>query len=267
MGMNPFAGEGGDALLAYVLVLLLSAARTVGIVAFAPGFSASGIPPTIRMTMAIAIGLATGSHLSGGRAVDVTDLGLYMITICAELAFGLVIGYGVSLLFEAVRFAGDVLDIQVGISQATSLDPSSDVQTSVISRSYHFFAIIVFLQLNGHHWLLAGLARSFEIVPIGAPVFNADIVQLFVELVGSIFAVGLHIASPVVGAVFLTDLCFGFIARVVPQMNVFLVGIPAKLLVGLAVLSFSAPLMFYTVAELLDGMKEYITMFVQFMSG
>ena len=215
--------------------------------------------------MAIAVGLATGSHLSGGRAVDVTDLGLYMITICAELAFGLIIGMACRYS-EAVRFAGDAE--HPGRHQPGNVSGSKQRCPDIGHLTeLPLFAIIVFLQLNGHHWLLAGLARSFEIVPIGAPVFNADIVQLFVELFGSIFAVGLHIASPVIGAVFLTDLCFGFIARVVPQMNVFLVGIPAKLLVGLAVLSFSAPLMFYTVAELLDGMKEYHTLFVQFMSG
>lgn len=265
--MAGIVGQEGDALLAYVLVLLLSAARAVGIVAFAPGFSASGVPPTVRVILAISIGLATGAHLGAGQAGQPFEVDVYIVAVCAELAFGLVIGYGVSLLFEAVRFAGDVLDIQVGISQATSLDPTGDVQTSVISRTYHFFAIIVFLQLNGHHWLLAGLARSYEFVPVGAPVFRMDIVRLFVELVGSIFTVGLHIGAPALAAVFLTDLCFGFIARVVPQMNVFLVGIPAKLLVGLAVLSFSAPLMFYTVGELLTNMKEYISMFVRFMSG
>ena len=265
--MGLIAGQESDALLAYVLVLLLSAARAVGIVAFAPGFSASGIPPSVRVVMAMAIGLATGSHLAGGRASDVFEVDIYIVMICTELAFGLIIGYGVSLLFEAVRFAGETLDVQVGISQATSLDPTSGVQTAVISRCYHFFAIIIFLQLNGHHWLLAGLARSFEIVPIGAPVFRPEIVRLIVDLTGSIFAVGLHVAAPVIGAVFLTDLCFGFIARVVPQMNVFLVGIPAKLLVGLAVLSLSAPLLFYSVGELLGSMKDYITMFVRLMAG
>ena len=88
-----------------------------------------------------------------------------------------------------------------------------------------------------------------------------------INLVGSIFSVGLRLAAPVMAAVFLTDLAFGFIARVVPQMNVFLVGIPAKLLVGLAVLSVSAPLLLYTVSQLVTDLKDYVGLFVRLMAG
>ncbi|MFO7945966.1 MAG: flagellar biosynthetic protein FliR [Armatimonadota bacterium] len=98
-----------------------------------------------------------------------------------------------------------------------------------------------------------------------APGQQRALSKVFVDLVASIFSVGLRLAAPVMAAVFLTDLGFGFIARVVPQMNVFLVGIPAKMLVGLVVLSFSAPLLVYTVGRLIVDLKETMYLMIQLM--
>jgi len=239
----------------------------VGIVTFAPAFSARAVPAAVRIYLALALGAVMGAQISAGRTIAFGGLGAYVMAIFAELAFGAVIGFGLSLLFEAVRFAGEALDVQVGLSQATALDPATENQTAIISRAYYFTALVIFLQLDGHHWLLAGLSRSFELIPIGAATYHAGVVKLMINLVGSIFSVGLRLAAPVMAAVFLTDLAFGFIARVVPQMNVFLVGIPAKLLVGLAVLSVSAPLLLYTVAQLVTDLKDYVGVFVRLMAG
>jgi len=253
--------------VACIFVWLLAAVRIVGIVAFAPAFSARAVPTAVRLYLALALGAVLGAQVSAGRVLPCLNLGSYVVAICAELAFGAVIGFGLSLLFEAVRFAGEALDVQVGLSQATALDPATENQTAIISRAYYFMALVLFLQLDGHHWLLAGLSRSFELIPIGAPAYQAGVAKLMISLVGSIFSVGLRLAAPVMAAVFLTDLAFGFIARVVPQMNVFLVGIPAKLLVGLAVLSLSAPLLLYTAAQLVTDLQDYIGVFVRVLAG
>ncbi len=252
-----------DALFPYIYVQLLAVVRIVGIVAFAPAFSAHAVPVSVRACFALSLGAIMGAHISRAQIVEFSGLGAYIIAIFTELAFGAVIGFGLSLLFEAIRFAGEALDVQIGLSQATALDPATTNQTAVISRAYYFVALIIFLELDGHHWVLAGLGHSFEIVPLGGANFSHGLVELILDLVGSIFSVGLRLAAPAMAAVFLTDLAFGFIARVVPQMNVFLVGIPAKLLVGLAVLSVSAPLLLYTVALLVSDLKEYIVAFVR----
>ncbi|NLJ35980.1 MAG: flagellar biosynthetic protein FliR [candidate division WS1 bacterium] len=195
-----------DALLPDFTTWLLAMVRVVAMLAFAPAFSAQTVPVTVRLYLAVAIGAVMGAQILPAPPPQFATVGLYMPAILRELAFGAIIGFGVGLLFEAVRFAGDVLDVQVGLAQATALDPTTQNQAAIISRASYFVALVLFLQLDGHHWLLAGLHRSFELIPLGAPVM---------------------------AAVFLTDLAFGFIARVVPQMNVFLVGIPAKLMVGL----------------------------------
>jgi len=239
----------------------------VGIVTFAPAFSARAVPATVRIYLALALAAVMGAQISAGQVVHCSGPGSYVMAIFAELAFGAVIGFGLSLLFEAVRFAGEALDMQIGLSQATALDPATENQTAIISRTYYFMALVIFLQLDGHHWLLAGLNRSFELIPIGAATYQAGVAKLMINLVGSIFSVGLRLAAPVMAAIFLTDLAFGFIARVVPQMNVFLVGIPAKLLVGLAVLSVSAPLLLYTVIQLVSDLKHYVGLFVRLMAG
>ncbi len=256
-----------DALFPYIYVWLLAAVRIVGIVAFAPAFSARAVPAAARIYLALALGAVLGAQVSSGSAIEFPDLGTYVMAVFAELGFGAIIGFGLSLLFEAVRFAGETLDVQIGLAQATALDPATDNQTAVISRGYYFVALVIFLQLDGHHWLLAGLGRSFELIPIGAPAYHPGLMKLMVSLVGSIFTVGLRLAAPGLAAVFLTDLAFGFVARVVPQMNVFLVGIPAKLLVGLGVLSVSAPLLLYTASQLVTDLKGHVELFVRLMAG
>ena len=255
-----------DAIFPYIYVWLLAAVRIVGIVTLAPAFSARAVPVSVRVYFALALGAVMGAHVSAARTLEFSGLGAYVIAIFAELALGAVIGFGISLIFEAVRFAGEALDIQVGLAQATALDPATSNETAVISRAYYFVALVIFLQLDGHHWVLAGLGRSFDIVPIGAATFSHGLAHLILELVGGIFSVGLRLAAPVMAAVFLTDLAFGFIARVVPQMNVFLVGIPAKLLVGLAVLSVSAPLLLYTVSLLVTDLKDYMILFIRLLA-
>jgi flagellar biosynthetic protein FliR len=256
-----------DALLPDFTTWLLAMMRVVAMLAFAPAFSAQTVPVTVRLYLAVAIGAVMGAQISPAPPPQFATVGLYMLAILRELAFGAIIGFGVGLLFETVRFAGDVLDVQVGLAQATALDPTTQNQAAIISRAYYFVALVLFLQLDGHHWLLAGLHRSFELIPLGEPVYQAKVTELLVGLVGAIFTVGLRLGAPVMAAVFLTDLAFGFIARVVPQMNVFLVGIPAKLMVGLGVLSISAPLLVYTVAQLLGDMRGHMSALVRLMGG
>jgi len=204
-----------------------------------------------------------GAPISAQARVEFQSLGQYVSAIFIELAFGALVGFGISLLLEGMRFAGNILDVHIGISTATALDPATNNQTAVISRAYYFMTLVIFLQLNGHHWLLAGLHRSFDIIPIGGPSYQAGLGKLIIDLVASIFSVGLRLAAPVMAAVFLADLSFGFIARVVPQMNVFLVGIPAKLLIGLAVLAVSAPLLVFTVSGLIVELKDYVLLFIR----
>ncbi len=254
-----------------VAAWLLSAVRIAGMVAFAPPFSSRSIPTNVRVYLAVGLGGVVGAYVSGrgqsGAVPGIATPGIYIGAVVTELAIGAVIGYGVSLLFEAVRFAGDMIDVQMGLGQSTALDPTSNIQATVVSRAYYFVAVIIFLQMNGHHWLIAGLNRSYELIPLGGAGYSRELSELIIDLVGSIFTIGLRVAAPVIASVFLTDIGFGLIARVVPQMNVFLVGIPAKLLVGLGVLGVSAPLLFYTLSQLISDMKVYVGLFVRVLSG
>lgn len=234
-------------------------------IGFAPGFSSHSIPVPVRVCLALGIGAVMGAGVAGQADIRVNTLEAYLIAIAAELGVGISIGFGLSLLFEAIRFAGQALDVHIGFAQATMLDPATGDQTAIVARMYYFTALVLFIQLNGHHWLLAGLQRSFDIIPLAGLTYDGALSEVFVDLVASIFEVGLRLAAPVMAAVFLTDLGFGFIARVVPQMNVFLVGIPAKMLVGLVVLSFSAPLLVYTVGRLIVDLKETMYLMIQLM--
>lgn len=246
-------------------VWLLAGVRIAGMIAFAPGLSARMIPARTRVCLALGIGAVMGASIAGSSGLQITTIEAYIIAILAELGVGITIGFGMSLLFEAIRFAGQALDVHIGFAQATQLDPASGVQTAIVARMYYFTAIVLFIQLNGHHWLLAGLQRSFDLIPLAGLTFGPGLTELFVDLVGSIFSVGLRLAAPVMAAVFLTDLAFGFMARVVPQMNVLLVGIPAKMLTGLAVLAVSAPLLVYTVSRLITDLKESLYQVLQVM--
>jgi flagellar biosynthetic protein FliR len=159
----------------------------------------------------------------------------------AEMALGATLALGVMLAFAAFSVAGNLLDIQVGFGIAQVFDPSSNRQLPILTSLFNQLALLLFFLADGHHFLLRGLAASTVVFPPGAWWSPASGLGVIVGQAGAMFSLGFALAAPVVFCLLLVELALGVIARNLPQMNMFAVGIPVKLVAGLAALAFWLP--------------------------
>jgi flagellar biosynthetic protein FliR len=159
-----------------------------------------------------------------------------MLAMLTEAALGATLALGILLAFAAFSFAGTLLDIQIGFGMASVFDPVTHRQLTVLTNAFNQLAVLMFFLLNGHHALLRGIAFSLERFPIGHPWSIEPVFTVLMKKVGSVFGLGFALAAPVVCCLLLVEFALGVISRNMPQMNMFVVGVPAKIAVGLLAL-------------------------------
>jgi flagellar biosynthetic protein FliR len=220
----------------FILVL----ARVSPLFLLAPVFSSKMLPARARGVAAVAISFGLAPWALHGHHVTLDVMQLAGLVV-KELLVGLAYAFALGAVFAAVSVAGSMLDTAMGFSYGSLIDPITGNQSQMLSQLYAMVGILVFIAIDGDHWMIAGLARSYQLVPIdkfpslGAIVGGAD--KAFV----SIFASALELAAPVLIAVLITDTAMGIVARIMPQLNVFAVGFPAKIAVGLLIMGVSLP--------------------------
>ncbi|MEE3234219.1 MAG: flagellar biosynthetic protein FliR [Candidatus Latescibacterota bacterium] len=166
----------------------------------------------------------------------------YSLVLIREVFLGTVIGFTVLLLFIGIQFAGQIAGLQMGFGIVNILDPQSNEQVSIIGQFLNILATLLVLCLDGHHLILNGLMASFEAVPLAGVVLKASVGQKIIQLTSTTFIIAIKISAPIILALFAVTVAMGILARTVPQMNVFIVGFPVQLAVGLFVLVASLPL-------------------------
>jgi flagellar biosynthesis protein FliR len=158
---------------------------------------------------------------------------------------GLLVGLGFSLtlsiLMAAVESAGSIIDVVSGFSYGSLINPINGETSAVIARFYSLVGTLVFLVIGGDAWTIRGLGRTFELVPLTEGPRLSSLIGGAVQVFSTVFAAALEIAAPVLVALLITDVAFGVVSRVVPQLNVFAVGFPTKVGVAMLVVGASLP--------------------------
>lgn len=180
----------------------------------------------------------------------------YVFMMVREVIMGLILGFAVLLVFVSIQFAGQLAGLQMGFGIVNVIDPQSSDQISIIGQFLNILAILMVLTLNGHHMILNGLVHSFQIVPLGGVEFNAPVVEKLVGLTAEVFVVAVKISAPIMMALFLVSVAMGVLARTVPQMNVFIVGFPVQIAVGLSALMISLPMFYLLLDRLWSGLSR-----------
>lgn len=224
-----------------VIGFMLVVARLSGLFLIAPVFSSPMIPPRLKL-MALLVLAATLTPIVAPISPDTpTSIVPLLVSIVTETIIGFSIGFSVAIVFAAVQLGASLIDTSIGFSMANIIDPINNAQGAVLGSFYSMVATLAFLSVNGHHWLLAGFKRSFSIVPLGVvPDVEQMMANLFTTF-AALFAMAFQIAAPVLITLLLVDVVLGIVSRVVPQMNVFFVGIPLKIGVGLVAVIVSLP--------------------------
>ncbi len=226
----------GNQLGGFILVL----ARVTPLFILAPLFSSKMVPARVRGIIAVAISIGLAPVALHGQHIPSDPL-----TLAGLIVEGLLIGFGfafsITVLFAAFESAGSLVDILSGFSYGSLINPLNGNQAGVMSQFYSLVGTMIFLIIGGDAWMLRGIARTFQLVPLTSGPRITTLVGGAEQVFSTVFTSALEIAAPVVIALLITDVAFGVVSRVVPQISVFAVGFPAKVGVALAVVGVSLP--------------------------
>jgi flagellar biosynthesis protein FliR len=227
---------GTNGLVGFLLVL----ARLTPLFLLAPLFSSKLVPLRVRGIVAVALAIGLSPLALAGRHVP-TDAVAVLGLITKELLVGLAFAFAIGLLIAALQVAGSLVDTLIGFAFGAAVDPLTGNQGTTISQIYGLFGVMVFIAINGDALVIRGFAETYDLVGLlEMPALGALLDGAIGAFTG-LFASALQVAAPVLLALLLTDVAFGLVTRVVPQLNVFSVGIPAKVLVGTVITAASLP--------------------------
>ena len=240
-----------------IAAIFLIFVRIGGMMTAAPFFGHKAIPIKVRLLLAILLSwVVVGFVTPPPEYLIARPLGL-VVAIFAELLTGLAIGFAAQFLFWGVQYAADVLGFQMGLAMAQVFDPTTETNMNPLGRLLMLVFLMVFILLDGAHMLLETLVVSFQAIPLAGAELDAAGPRML-SLAGGLFTTGLRLASPFMVTFFLVESAMGIFARVVPQADLFSLGMPIKLLIGLSLAVFFAQNLIPLAPELMDGITAQI---------
>ncbi len=242
-------------------------ARLAGVFISAPVFSSRSFTAPTKIAFCVWLSLLLWFVTPVTSHLPNSVVG-FIVVLVAEVAFGYAIGFIANLLFIALQSAGELIDAQMGLSVATSLDPSIGQVVSIVGRLVMFVSLIVFLELDGHHLLLSAFHQSFTVIPAGqvANFTSYNVVAQFAGLGATLWLTAVKLAIPSILLIFLADFTFGIVSRVAPQVNVFMLGFQVKPLLGLFTISLTLPFRVRYINNMLGVMGSEILKLIMIVS-
>ena len=207
----------------------------------APIVASRHIKPQMKVGLAAAMALVAFPNLPMPENFPEDPRGL-ILAILGQIVVGLAIGFVSYLVMAAAQFGGEMMDIQMGLSVAASMDPSSGGTSKLLMRLNFYIAMLLYLGVDGHHELLRALFHSFKVIPLTEFRVSGRMILQFINHTEDIFLIGLQIAAPPLAALFITQVAMGLLAKAAPQMNVFMLSFPMNIAIGLMLFSIGLPM-------------------------
>ncbi len=256
-------GLSAERLELFCLVLF----RVGGFFIFAPFWGHSRIPRKLRAAIAIMLAWMLSPMISAGAFTGVGNLVELLALGLREVVTGSMIGFAYAILFIGVRSAGMAAGMQMGFAIVNIIDPNSQRNVSLLGQYKFIIMMLIFLLIDGHHLVLQSLFDSFRVVPVGTLGVSTALANQLIRISSAAFVIAIKIASPMMMTLLLTDVALGIVARTVPQMNIFIVGFPIKIGVGLFVLAASIPLLTVVFSKLLIQIQAQTTALIGLMAA
>ncbi len=242
--------------LLYLFFLIL--VRMTSMFMTAPVFSQRSMPARYKIGLGGLMAILLTPVIDTYQVDLVFDQLTVIMLVFKEILTGVSIGFTMSLLFAGIEFAGEYISMDMGISMAQAFDPTVSQNMSIIATLKNILALLIFLIIDGHHFLVEAVAYSYKVVAIGDWQLSSLGVDKLIRLSAQVFIIGIKVAAPIMVALFLTSVAMGIIARAVPQMNIFFVGFPIRIAVGFLFLSLGFPLFIYLFQKLLNNFEHDI---------
>lgn len=238
--------------------------RITGLFVVSPIFGRRNIPVRFKIAFSLMVALILVNVVKVNKSFISESVFSFTAVIAKEFLIGLTLGYVAYLIFTAIHLAGQIIDMQIGFGAISVIDPVSNIQVPVSANFYYILTMMVFLILNGHHMLITGIYRSFELVPMGEALFGNELLGSIIKIVGDVFVIAFKISTPVIASILIADIALGVISKSVPQLNVFVVGMPLKIILGLVIMIICIPVLISFVEFL---MKMIDGQMYEFMKG
>jgi len=243
---------GAEKIQLFILLMM----RTGGIMMTAPVFSHNSIPKRIAVSMSLGLTVVLMPLMVNTALPQAGNL-VELLALCLkEILVGVMIGLVFSVIFMGIRLAGSIVGYQIGFAMANVIDPDSPDALSVLGEFWFLVATLIFLAVNGHHVVISGLVDSFRLIPLGAATPSGNVGEWLMKYSSFVFVLAVKFAAPVIITVFLTEVAMGVMARTMPQMNIFIVGFPLKIFVGLLLVGLSLPAFSYVLTKACTGLDR-----------
>lgn len=245
-----------------MIVFILVMSRISGMLATAPLFSTFPIPPQVKALATALISFLIYPLIIQQSSFPLPhDLISLSILVFKELCIGILIGFCAQLIFVGIQIGGQLLSIQMGLAISETLDPVTKQQVPIIGQFYLYMASIIFIMMNGHLWLFTTVFSSYKAIPIGLDFeFSSVMTQKLLYFTSQIFSIAFGIVMPLFALLFVIDVALGFMSKVMPQMNIFMVSLPLKILIGIIVMILFMPTtaayLYTLLTNLLENMRN-----------
>lgn len=243
-----------------IQVFLLVFVRITTMVALIPVIGSQSVPGRLKAGLSFLIAIIL-FPLVPVNQVDVSMFTLprFALLVVQELFVGITIGFAASLLFAAVQFAGRIVDTQMGFALVRLVDPFSNAASTVTGQFQIIIFSIVFLLINGHYFFLLAIQKSFEVIPlITVHMPSEHVGALLIKMVADVFVLAIRLAAPIYSVLILTSLSLGIVARTVPQINIFFVGLPLKIGLGVTTMAIVLPALVMIFRSMVDMLIQDI---------
>ena len=244
--------------LSQILSFLLIFLRVGAILFSAPIFDNQSAPVLFKVGLTLSISFLLYPLLKINVSGFNASLVMFVLMVASEIAVGLLIGFAVRTLFIGIQLAGQIAGFQMGLAIANVVDPASSMQVPILSQFFNLFAMLVFLSINAHYWFIKALTESFFLVPPLEFQINSALVPPILKLAGNIFVVAIKVSAPIIVSLLLTTVALGLLARTVPQMHIFVVAMPLKILIGLIFVTLTLPFLAAFLRDLFSGLDQLL---------
>lgn len=236
----------------YFLLLILIFIRISSFLVITPVFFPNGTPKILKAALAMVLSFFIIGFIGDVSLPDINNNIALTMAVINEISSGLILGVAISLWFNFIKMAGSFIDLQMGLGMLNMYDPNSKTNTTLISNLTHWIALLIFFILDGHHMIIRMLKESFSIISVGQNMLGQSSSMVIMDSMFSYFALAMKISLPLVLIIIISDIVMGLISRSVPQLNIMILGMPVKLLIGISSFIIALPLIIKVIVGGID---------------
>ncbi len=247
-----------------LLNIFLIAGRMGGMIFAAPIFGSRNYPIPMKIGLIFFTTILVFPFVNSTIAYDVSAFWGFAMLMVNELMIGLFIGLLISVFFNFIYFAGDIIDHMLGFSIVSVINPMDESQIPITSNVFYIFSTLIFLQLEMHHQLISALIVSFSKIELGSFFRAAESMTMLIDIVQQSFVIGLQIAAPFMITILIADIVLGLLAKAMPGMNIFVLGMPFKIFFGLLLFIILMPYFYRIFSDILNSVFAYVEQYFNF---